>query len=42
MQSKLDSERIIKIGADENRVETSGNLKFDIDLRDLMKKLKRN
>jgi 3-deoxy-D-manno-octulosonic-acid transferase len=32
MQSKLDSERIIKIGAEDNKVETSGNLKFDIDL----------
>lgn len=32
MQSKLDSERIIKIGAEDDKVETSGNLKFDIDL----------
>lgn len=32
MQSILDSERIIEIGADKNRVETLGNLKFDIEL----------
>ena len=32
MQSPLDSERIIEIGADRNRVETLGNLKFDIEL----------
>lgn len=32
MQSPLDSERIIEIGADKNRVETLGNLKFDIEL----------
>lgn len=32
MQSKLDSERIVKIGADAEKVETLGNLKFDIDL----------
>ena len=40
MQSKLDSERIIKIGADENRVETLGNLKFDIDLERFDEKTK--
>ena len=32
MQSPLDSERIIEIGADRNKVETLGNLKFDIEL----------
>ena len=32
MQSPLDSERIIEIGADRSRVETLGNLKFDIEL----------
>ena len=32
MQSSLDSERIIEIGADKNKVETLGNLKFDIEL----------
>ena len=32
MQSPLDSERIIEIGADKNKVETLGNLKFDIEL----------
>lgn len=32
MQSSLDSERIIEIGADKDKVETLGNLKFDIEL----------
>lgn len=32
MQSAADSERIIRIGADKEKVETLGNLKFDIDL----------
>lgn len=32
MQSSLDSERIIEIGADRNKVETLGNLKFNIEL----------
>ena len=40
MQSKLDSERIIKIGAAANKVETLGNLKFDIDLERFDKKAK--
>ena len=35
MQSPLDSERIIEIGADRNKVETLGNLKFDIELERL-------
>lgn len=30
MQSKSDAERMISIGADENRTEVMGNLKFDI------------
>lgn len=32
MQSAIDSERIIVIGAEKTKVETLGNLKFDIDL----------
>ncbi len=40
MQSKLDSEKIIKIGADKNRVETLGNLKFDIELEKYDEKTK--
>ncbi|MDU1909731.1 3-deoxy-D-manno-octulosonic acid transferase [Fusobacterium sp.] len=40
MQSKLDSEKIIKIGANENKVETLGNLKFDIELEKFDKKTK--
>lgn len=30
MQSKSDAERMVSIGADENRTEVMGNLKFDI------------
>lgn len=33
MQTKLDGERIVEIGADKNRVQVSGNLKFDIELQ---------
>lgn len=40
MQSKLDSEKIIEIGADKNRVETLGNLKFDIELEKYDEKTK--
>ena len=40
MQSKLDSEKIAKIGADKNRVETLGNLKFDIELEKFDEKTK--
>jgi 3-deoxy-D-manno-octulosonic-acid transferase len=29
MQSKLDKERLLDVGADPERVETSGNIKFD-------------
>lgn len=35
MQSQLDAERIIQLGADPSRVENTGNLKFDHELRDL-------
>ncbi len=31
-QSKLDAERLIEIGADETRLEVTGNLKFDVEL----------
>ncbi len=31
-QSKLDAERLIAIGADETRLEVTGNLKFDVEL----------
>jgi len=31
-QSKLDAERLIEIGADETRLEVTGNLKFDMEL----------
>ncbi|WP_373076916.1 3-deoxy-D-manno-octulosonic acid transferase [Fusobacterium varium] len=40
MQSKLDSEKIVKIGADKNRVEILGNLKFDIELERFDEKTK--
>ena len=35
MQSCVDSERIIEIGADHSRVKTTGNLKFEQDVRHL-------
>jgi len=31
-QSKLDAERLVEIGADEARLEVTGNLKFDVEL----------
>ena len=31
-QSKLDAGRLIEIGADETRLEVTGNLKFDVEL----------
>lgn len=31
-QSKLDARRLIEIGADETRLEVTGNLKFDVEL----------
>ena len=31
-QSKLDAERLLEIGADETRLEVTGNLKFDVEL----------
>jgi 3-deoxy-D-manno-octulosonic-acid transferase len=31
-QSKLDAERLIEIGAEETRLEVTGNLKFDVKL----------
>ena len=40
MQSKLDSEKIVKIGADKSRVEILGNLKFDIELERFDEKTK--
>lgn len=33
MQSSIDSERIIELGADAKKVETMGNLKFDIEFQ---------
>jgi len=33
MQSALDAERIISIGAPKDRVEVTGNMKFDIDVK---------
>ncbi|MDB4470683.1 3-deoxy-D-manno-octulosonic acid transferase [Deltaproteobacteria bacterium] len=35
MQSQLDSERIGQLGAESLRVENTGNLKFDHELRDI-------
>jgi 3-deoxy-D-manno-octulosonic-acid transferase len=35
MQSQLDAERIVQLGAKSNVVENTGNLKFDHELRDL-------
>lgn len=35
MQSQLDAERIVQLGAPNNLVENTGNLKFDHELRDL-------
>lgn len=32
MQSTIDKERIIELGADKNKVENVGNLKFDLNL----------
>lgn len=32
MQSAIDKERIIELGADKNKVENIGNLKFDLNL----------
>ena len=37
MQSDEDSRRIIEIGAEKSRVETLGNLKFDISFQDIVK-----
>ncbi len=33
MQTELDAERIISIGAEKDRVQVTGNLKFDIELQ---------
>lgn len=33
MQSRLDAERLRLIGAEENRVQVSGNFKFDMEIR---------
>lgn len=33
MQSSIDSERIVELGADAKKVETMGNLKFDIEFQ---------
>lgn len=41
MQSNEDSRRIIEIGAEKNRVETLGNLKFDISFQKYNDKEKR-
>ncbi len=35
MQSQVDTERIIAIGASSDRVENTGNLKFDHEFRDI-------
>ncbi len=35
MQSQADSERIIALGAERQRVENTGNLKFDHELREM-------
>lgn len=35
MQSQVDAERIVQLGAPTSKVENSGNLKFDHELRDL-------
>ena len=35
MQSQLDAERIVQLGAPSSQVENTGNLKFDHELRDL-------
>lgn len=35
MQSQLDAERIVQLGASPTQVENTGNLKFDHELRDL-------
>lgn len=35
MQSQADAERIMALGADSHRVENTGNLKFDHDLKDI-------
>ncbi|MFA6142944.1 MAG: 3-deoxy-D-manno-octulosonic acid transferase [Candidatus Omnitrophota bacterium] len=32
MQSRLDAERIISMGAPKDRVEVTGNMKFDVDI----------
>lgn len=40
MQSELDREKIIKIGANKSKVETLGNLKFDIELEKFDEKTK--
>jgi len=34
MQSELDAERIIRLGAPKERVRVTGNMKFDFDIKD--------
>lgn len=38
MQSNLDMKRVIELGADENRVENIGNIKFDIKFEEVNQK----
>lgn len=38
MQSDLDMKRIIELGADENRVQNTGNIKFDIKFEEITEK----
>ncbi len=35
MQSQLDKDRIIEIGGDKNRVQVTGNIKFDINFEEV-------
>jgi len=42
MQSKLDSERVVSIGANSDKVKTLGNLKFDINFPDFSEEEKAN
>ena len=42
MQSAIDKERIISLGADENKTENVGNLKFSISLEKYFDDEKKN
>lgn len=35
MQSQIDRDRVIEIGADKNRVQVTGNIKFDINFEEV-------